>query len=332
MPPDAAPLTRRQVLAACGAVATAGAGAALALVLSRAARAEPVAVPLPGAVDADRFALAAGGRTLAALTTDTVTVVDVSGPAPAVSRTVLLPGPADRIVVAPDGTRVFAASRDRLCVVDTATGAVTSTVTVRGIEGLAVLPDGSRVFCCCPARRSVDVVDAAVLAPGTSLAVAELAGGAIALATGGGRVHVGVLGGVAVVDTRSGAEVVRYGGATPTALLASPDGRYLYLRVGATVTVVEPDTGRFRVRFGVPEDAAVDAATDPVTHVPVLAVQSGPTLTVVTAATGAANPARRLPVGGGSATAVRMAGGRALIAVEDRSGTGVPGRLVTVDA
>ena len=124
-----------------------------------------------------------------------MTLVDVTRAVPAVTRTVTLPGPADRLVVAPDGARAFAASRDRLCVVDTLSGAVISTVTVRGIEGLTVLPDGSRVFCCCPARRSVDVVDAALLAPGTSLAVAELAGGTIALAAGGGRIHVGVLGG-----------------------------------------------------------------------------------------------------------------------------------------
>lgn len=332
MGPDAGgpPLSRRQVLAAGAVVAFAGAAAAGALALTADPGPAPpsaLGVPLPGPVGPERFVLSRDGRILGALSGDTVTVVDTAGPA--VLRTVTLPGSADRLVVAPDGARIFAASRDRLSAVTSATGAVTSTITVRGIEGLAVAPDGARLQCSCPALGVLVAVDAATLVADPGIAVAELAGGAVAL-VGASLVHVGVLGGVAVLDTGTGARSATYGAATPSALLASPDGRCLYVRDGTTVAVVDPATGAFRLRFRVPPGAPVDAVVDPGTGAAVLAVLDGRSLVLVDAASGAAGPARPVAVGDGPATAVRLSGGRAFVAVEDRSGAEPRGAVISV--
>jgi YVTN family beta-propeller protein len=99
---------------------------------------------------------------------------------PAVLATIPVGAPPTLLAVAPDGSRVYAASNGTLTVIDTATNAVTATVGVTpNSTGVAVAPDGSKVYV--PSLFSINlaVLDTAsnALAPPITLPLQRQRGG-----------------------------------------------------------------------------------------------------------------------------------------------------------
>jgi YVTN family beta-propeller protein len=178
-----------------------------------------------------------------------LTEVDTSKPA--------VPGPnlvegeeVYSVVAAADGDRVYAASRSGVVVVDPRAGAVITTIELPGQKfGLAVSPDGTRLYVANSDLNAVSVIDT-----GTAEVIDTIESGAftldVALSPSSARGYVAQEGAVGVFTTDA---------RTPLTNIPVPDGGVL------EAVAVTPDGGRvFAVSRNGGRLIEIDAATQTV--------------------------------------------------------------------
>ncbi len=166
---------------------------------------------------------------------------------------------AQRVVVSPDGRQLYAASGGALTVIDTAGGTVTATHTLGwSISGLAVHPDGSRVYVTWPrpqetgSRYELIAFDPTRGVIDWSVPVGDSPFG-VAISPDGSRVYVTMQSAdtVTVVDTATRALVTTVPvGTNPMGVAVSPDGRRVYTTGQNGITVI--DTAAHAVLATVP--------------------------------------------------------------------------------
>jgi YVTN family beta-propeller protein len=142
------------------------------------------------------------------------------------------------IAISPDGKLAYVASElsDTISVIETATDAVSATITLpngEGIAHVAVSPDGQRVYATVLAGNSVFVIDTStntVLDPAIDVGF-NPAG--IAVSPDGNLIYVtdaGASGGVAVIEAASGTVVATIAVDNhPSAVAFAPDGVLAYV-------------------------------------------------------------------------------------------------------
>lgn len=164
--------------------------------------------------------------------------------------TVAVAGVADPVAMAvsPDDQHVYVAgSCCAVSVIDTTTGAVTATIPTRyAVSGLAVSPDGSRLYATDPASGTVSVIDTAAGGVTATLRVGRGPLG-VAMSPDGRTAYVAGdtdPGTVAVIDTATVTvtRMIPVGG-NPAAVAVTPDGRTAYVTDDASNTVSVIDTG-----------------------------------------------------------------------------------------
>lgn len=142
------------------------------------------------------------------------------------------------IAIAPDGKLAYVASQlsDTISVIDTATDAVSATITLpngEGIADVAISPDGQRVYATVLAGNSVLAIDTSTnTVLDTAIDVGFNPAG-IAVSPDGNLVYVtdaGSSGGVAVIDAAAGTVVATIAVDNhPSAVAFAPDGILAYV-------------------------------------------------------------------------------------------------------
>lgn len=142
------------------------------------------------------------------------------------------------IAITPDGKFAYVASRlsDTISVLDTATDAVTATITLpsgNGVSRLAVSPDGQRVYATVLGAHSIVAIntsDNTVIEPAIDLGF-DAAG--IAVSPDGSLIYAtdaGTSGGVAAIDAAAGTVMTTIAVANhPSAVAFMPDGLFAYV-------------------------------------------------------------------------------------------------------
>jgi phospholipase C len=88
---------------------------------------------------------------------NTVSVIDVASGT--VTATIDV-GQAPRVIaISADGSTVYVSCRDGVHAIDAASGGVTGTIPLRGVQGIAVAPDGSAIYATLPAQNAVAMLD-----------------------------------------------------------------------------------------------------------------------------------------------------------------------------
>ncbi|MFI5828722.1 PxKF domain-containing protein [Streptomyces sp. NPDC051578] len=144
---------------------------------------------------------------------------------------------ATRLAPTSDGTRLYAAVSGDIAVIDTASNTVTASIPTadrRSIGGLAISPDGTKVYATNVNIGTLSVVDTASGTLAATVPIAQTVG-ALALSPDGARAYVTAssAGIVAVIDTATAtvSATVPIAG-SPNTVLADPDGKHLYVATG----------------------------------------------------------------------------------------------------
>ena len=154
------------------------------------------------------------------------------------------------MTVSPDDDHLYVAGPCcDVSVIDPATGAVTATIpTGHGASGLAISPDGTRLYAADPTSDTVSVVNTAAHAVAATVRTGP-GPLSVAVAPDGRTAYVAEdsdPGAVAVIDTATAAvrRTIPVGG-NPAALAVTPDGRAVYVTNDAanTVAVIDTATG-----------------------------------------------------------------------------------------
>ncbi len=188
----------------------------------------------------------------------TVSVIDLA--ANAVTATITMGSGALGIVMARDGKRAYLICGSDLCAIDTASNTVSPTIALRNgppapsPTGLAVAPDGKRVYVVDGATDSVLIVDTAT---GTLLPTVPAGDhlNDMAIAADGRHVYVtsgGHPGAVSVIDTYTNSMVATVpiadvpGAAVEIAMAPPPLGPFAYVtnRGDDTVSAIDTRTQR----------------------------------------------------------------------------------------
>ena len=198
---------------------------------------------------------------------NTVSVIDTA------SNTVIatIPGGIHPYGVAasPDGSKVyvtneggaitFPAPPATVSVIDTATNTVTATITVGPLNadapGVAVTPDGSKVYVTNEQSNSVSVIDTATNAVTATIPTGPVCQGnngcstsgpiGVAVSPDGSKVYVAnAVGTVSVIDTATNTVTATIPvGSGPFGVAVSPDGSKVYVANGVgTVSVIDTAT------------------------------------------------------------------------------------------
>ena len=142
------------------------------------------------------------------------------------------------IAITPDGKLAYVASElsDTISVIDTATDAVSATITLpngEGVAHLAISPDGHRVYATVLAGHSIFVIDTSnntVLDPAIGI---DFNPSGIAVSPDGNLIYVtdaGASGSVAVIDTAAGTVMATIAiDNHPSAVTFAPDGLLAYV-------------------------------------------------------------------------------------------------------
>jgi YVTN family beta-propeller protein len=169
------------------------------------------------------------------------TGIDVFDPATrTVTATIPTAGTVSQLAPTPDGKHLYA-GMGNLLVIDTATDTITASIPTadnRSIGGLAISPDGTRVFATNINTGTLSVVDVAAGQLAATVPISQY-DGSVALSTDGADAYV--IGGNAltVVDTASDTVVTSIpipGG--PDKVVADPDGTHLHVATGRGDMVV----------------------------------------------------------------------------------------------
>ena len=188
----------------------------------------------------------------------TLLVVDPKRKEPVISRVPLGVKGSHRVILSPDGTRLYATSRDFavISVVDPASRQLLREIRLSApVDGIAVSPDGKKLFACSPDRRAVFVIETETSRVARELTVDEPPRECVL--TPDGRTLLVThreAGTVAIFDTESLRRqgVVRVG-KSPAAIVTSPDGMIGYAtNAGAgSVTAFEVESQRILRAVGV---------------------------------------------------------------------------------
>ncbi|MWA01761.1 beta-propeller fold lactonase family protein [Actinomadura sp. LD22] len=214
-----------------------------------------------------RFALtaagAAAGTALAVLPT---AAVARTGPDPGA-------GPSDEQGVQTGSTAYVAlAGSGRVARVDVASHTVTSTaIRADAAEGVAVTPDGRKVYVAATAHYQVIAVDAATLRATPIVVGAHPQD--VAVSPDGARAYTAVTGGdtgpggsstVAVIDTRTDTVARRIDvGAAPRRVAFAPDGKEAYVTTAGGLTVIDTAKGEVAGKVpGIPDAQGVAVSPD----------------------------------------------------------------------
>lgn len=162
------------------------------------------------------------------------------------------------LAIAPDGSRVYAASTDRLSIIGVATGSILHTVETPPMPtGLAVTPDGSRVLMTTLFGLRLAVIDgtSGSITSHIRLVLEQIRGGygRIAVTPDGATAYVANQDNLelGVVDLRAGTSQNTSLDMRPTDVAVAPDGRRLYIVgcrnfcVTGTIEVMEVPSGTF---------------------------------------------------------------------------------------
>ncbi|MGI5127884.1 protein kinase domain-containing protein [Pseudonocardia sp. CA-107938] len=178
----------------------------------------------------------------------TVSVIDTRTGRPVVAPIRVGERP-NSVRVTADGTRVLVTSTSgSVAIIEAATHTVAATVPVAGfVDGLALSPDGARLYACIADTGTVVTIDVATARQvGRPIKVGDQPYG-MAASTDGRRLYVPNFGSddLSVVDTTTGAVVgtVKVGDA-PVGAVVSPDGTRLYVANldGGTVSIIDTAT------------------------------------------------------------------------------------------
>jgi YVTN family beta-propeller protein len=152
------------------------------------------------------------------------------------------------VAITPDGKFAYVASRssDTISVLDTATDAVTATITLpsgAGISDLAISPDGQRAYATVLAAHSIVAIntsDNTVIDPAIDLGFDAAA---IAVSPDGSLIYAtdaGASGGVAAIDAAAGTVMTTITVANhPFAVAFTPDGLFAYVTQAGVNTAGE---------------------------------------------------------------------------------------------
>jgi YVTN family beta-propeller protein len=206
---------------------------------------------------------------------DSVNVIDTA--TDSVVATIPVGDAPSYLAVAPNGTVLYVMTAGGIIdVVNTTQQIVTATVAVGGTGGLAVTPDGARLYA---AAGQVSIIDTATNAVVTSFApeASAVAGvtntaGTVVISPDGARAYVGVItfdttvfagfaatGSVVVVDTASESIAGAINlGSLPGSMALTPDGSRLYVGIQSTFVNTGYGMGFFPGRHAYVIDTAVD--------------------------------------------------------------------------
>ena len=183
------------------------------------------------------------------------------------------------IAITPDGKFAYVASQlsDTISVIDTATDAVSTTITLpsgEGVVDVAISPDGQRVYAAVLAGNSVLVIDTSTNTVLDTAIDVGFSPAGIAVSPDGNLVYAtnaGSSGGVAVIDAATGTVVATIAVDNhPSAVAFAPDGLLAYVTQAGINTA-----GAFTV-------SVIDTASSAVVGEPIV-VGNFPTSIAITA-------------------------------------------------
>ena len=170
---------------------------------------------------------------------DSLSIIDAQ--TDTVTATVTVPAGAFALAVSPNGRRLYVTNAlDSVTVLDTATNAVIATINTgtTSPSGVAVSPDGSKIYVANYATAVVLVIDAATNAIVATIPIPEGIPGVIptpyvlAVTPDGARVYVTILNGtfVDVIDTSTNTVIASVTvGVDPLGVDVTPDGKRVYV-------------------------------------------------------------------------------------------------------
>ena len=177
---------------------------------------------------------------------NTVSVVNTA--TNAVVATITVGSAPTAVTVSPDGTRAYVANNNTVSVINTTTNTVTNTITTNGGQayGIAVSPNGQRVYLTQTGNNRVSVINTATNTVLTTIAVGSTPAG-ITVSPDNTRVYVANYSSntVSVINTTTNTVTNTIAtGANPFAVTIRPDGQRLYVTntSAGSVTVINTAT------------------------------------------------------------------------------------------
>ncbi|MDT5013318.1 MAG: hypothetical protein QOH57_4935 [Mycobacterium sp.] len=166
--------------------------------------------------------------------TNSVSVIDRS--TGSVAATIAVVGTPTAIALSADGTRAYVAGNNAVSVINTATNTVVGQASTKGGQsfGLALSPDGQRLYVSNTFNNTVSVLDTSKATPTLMATVAVgVTPGGIAVSPDGTKVYVANFssGTVSVISTATNAVVGKpiAVGANPYGVAVSPDSTRVYV-------------------------------------------------------------------------------------------------------